>query len=65
MGQINSFYLTIKSINMGPNGPIGSAFILAIGMFAIDPKIPVKINMLVRFLNNQKVDMQDISWSKI
>ena len=44
-------------MNMGPNGPIGSAFILTIEKFAIDPKIPVQINMLVKFLYNQEVDM--------
>ena len=26
--------------NIGSNGPIGSAFILTIGKFSIDPKIP-------------------------
>ena len=45
------------NMNIGPNGPIGSAYILTIGKFATDPEIPVKINILVRFLYNQEVDM--------
>ena len=44
-----------NELNIGPNGPIGSAFILAIGKFAIDPKIPVKTIILVRFLYYQEV----------
>ena len=55
---ITKCYNKNNPLNIGPNGPIGSAFILTIGKFAIDPsKIPVKINMLVRFLYNQEVDM--------
>ena len=41
--------------NIGPNGPIGSAFILTKGKFTINPKIPVKIKILIMFLYNQEV----------
>ena len=37
-------------LNIGPNGPIGSAFILTIDMFTTGHKIPVKTNRVVRFL---------------
>ena len=47
----------LTSFFIGPNGPIGSAFILTIGKFSIDPKIPVKTSILVRLLYNKEVKM--------
>ena len=47
-------FFSLQNNNIGPNGPIGSAYMMTIGKFATDPEIPVKINIMVRFLYNQE-----------